>query len=103
MQIRRKPRPSEKQLHLAHSLYSASLGAHDPGRYRSTPEGAPDVAALVRPGMAVRTSYATGGIVIEVAGLYVHVAHDGKEYPHFTIVYVSADRYGGTAILIATG
>lgn len=94
MQIRRKPRPSEKPLHLANSLCSAGLGAHDPGRNRTTPPGAPDVAALVRPGMSVRTSYGTGGVVIEVGGPYVHIGQDGKKYPHFTIVYVPADRYG---------
>ncbi|MBB3918641.1 hypothetical protein [Rhizobium fabae] len=94
MQIRRKPRPGETPLHLAHSLYSASLGAHDPGRYRSTPCGAPDVAALVRPGMTVRTSYGKGGIVIEVVGPSVHVAPDGREFSHFTIVYVPAERFG---------
>ena len=94
MQIRRKIRPDDTPRHLAHSLYSASLGAYDPGRYRSTPCGAADVAAFVRPGMTVRTSYGTGGIVVEVVGPSVHVATDGKEYPHFTIVYVSADRVG---------
>jgi hypothetical protein len=94
MQIRRKPRPGETPLHLAHSLYSVSLGAHDPGRYRSTPCGAPDVGALVRPGMTVRTSYGTGGVVIEVAGPTIHLTPDGREYPHFTIVYVPADRFG---------
>lgn len=94
MQIRRKPRPGERSLYFAHSLYSASLGAHDPGRYRSTPCGAPDVAALVRSGMTIRTSYGTGGIVIEVAGPYVHATPDGSEYPYFTIIYVPADRFG---------
>lgn len=94
MHIRRKSRPGEKPLHLAHSLYSASLGAHDPGRYRSTPCRAPDVAALVRLGVTVRTSYGTGGIVIEVSGPYVYTAPDGKEYPHFTIVYVPTERFG---------
>lgn len=93
MQIRRKSRPGETPLYFAHSLYSASLGAHDPGRYRSTPCGAPDVAALVRPGMTVRTSYGTGGIVIEVAGPYVHATPEGKEFSHFTIVYARADRF----------
>lgn len=94
MEIRRKPRSCEQHVHRAHSLYSAKLGDHDPGRYRTTPLGAPDVAALVRPGMAIRTSYNTSGIVIQVAGPYEHVTDDGKSYPHFTIVYVPADRYG---------
>ncbi|MFK3781376.1 hypothetical protein [Agrobacterium sp. NPDC089420] len=95
MQIRRKPRPGEiPPQHLAHSLYSARLGAHDPGCYRSTPPGAPDVAALVRPGMMIRTSYGTGGIVITIEGPHVHVTADGREYRHFTIVYVPADRLG---------
>lgn len=44
--------------------------------------------------MMVRTSYGTGGIVIEVAGPSVHVAPDGREFSHFTIVYVPADRFG---------
>ncbi|MCZ7854683.1 hypothetical protein O9X99_19790 [Agrobacterium salinitolerans] len=94
MQIRRKPRPDEMPHHLAHSLYSARLGAHDQGCYRSTPPGAPDVAALVRPGMMVGTSYGTGGIVIMIEGSHVHVTTDGREYPHFTIVYVPAHRFG---------
>jgi hypothetical protein len=47
VQIRRKSRPGEKRQCLAHSLYSAELGAHYTGRYHSTPGGAPDVAALV--------------------------------------------------------
>lgn len=94
MQIRRKPRSGEPRLHLAHSLYSAELGAHDPGRYRSTSSGAPDVPALVRSGMMIRTSYGTGGIVAAVEGPVIHVAPDGREYPHFTIVYVPVDRVG---------
>lgn len=94
MQIRRKSRPCEKRQCLAHSLYPAELGAHDPGRYRSTPGGAPDVAALVHPGMVIRTSDSTGGTVIEVEGPYVHVAPDSTDYPHFTIVYVPSERFG---------
>ncbi|OBZ97485.1 hypothetical protein ADU59_00200 (plasmid) [Pararhizobium polonicum] len=93
MQIRRKLRPGEKRQYLAHSLYSAELGAHDPGGYRSTPNGAPDVAALVHPGMVIRTSYGTGGTVIGVEGPYVHVAPDGRDYPHFTIAYVTTERF----------
>ncbi|MQB07150.1 hypothetical protein DXT91_23990 [Agrobacterium tumefaciens] len=89
MQIRRKPRPGEEPQYLAHSLYSAELGAPDPGRYRSTPSGAPDVAALVHPGMVIRTSYGTGGTVT-----YVNVAPDGSDYPHFTIVYAPSERFG---------
>ncbi|PZM12933.1 hypothetical protein [Rhizobium tubonense] len=92
MQIRRKPRPGEMLQHLAHSLFSAKLGAYDPGRYRSTPSGAPDVGDLVCPGMMVHTSYGTGGIVTEVEGPHLHVIADGKEYPHFTIVYLPAGR-----------
>ncbi|CAK7260932.1 MULTISPECIES: hypothetical protein [unclassified Shinella] len=93
METRRKSRPVAPR-HLAHSLYSADLGGHDPGRYRVTPPGAPDVPALVRPGMAVRTSYGSRGIVIAVEGPVVHRAADGREYPHFTVVYVPADRLG---------
>ena len=44
--------------------------------------------------MAVRTSYGTGGIVIAVEGPFIHVAPGGREYPHFTIVYVPSDRFG---------
>lgn len=94
MQIRRKSRPREKRQCLAHSVYSAELGAHDTGCYRSTPSGAPDVSALVHPGMVIRTSYGTGGTVIGVEGPCVHVAPDGSEYPHFTIVYVPSERFG---------
>lgn len=94
MQIRRKSRPGEPHPHLAHSLYSAELGAHDPGRYRLTPPFAPDVPALVQPGITVRTSYGTGGIVVAVEGPCIHRAQDGREYPHFTIVYVPAKRFG---------
>ncbi|EYR83752.1 hypothetical protein [Shinella sp. DD12] len=94
METRSRPRPGAPRRYLAHSLYSADLGGHDPGRYRRTPPCAPDVPALARPGMAVRTSYGSGGIVIAVKGPAIHVAEDGNEYPHFTIVYVPADRYG---------
>lgn len=94
MERRRKSRPGEPQQHLAHSLPSVGLGWCDPGRYRSTPPCAPDVAALGRPGMTVRTSYGTGGIVIAVEGPVIHVAPDGGEYPHFTIVYAPVDRFG---------
>lgn len=94
MQIRRKPRPGEQRQYLAHSIYAAELGAPDPGHYRSTPAGAPDVAALVHPGIVIRTSYGTGGTVIDVKGPHVHVAPDGSEHPHFTIVYVPSERFG---------
>ncbi len=94
MRIRRKPRPGEQRQHFAHSLYSAGSGSYDPENYRSTPSGAPDVAALVRPGMSVRTSYGTGGTVVSVNGPYRHIASDGREFSHFTIVYVPPDRYG---------
>jgi len=94
MQIRGKPRPGEMLQHLAHSLFSAGLGAYDPGHYRSTPPGAPDVAFLVRVGAMVRTSYGPGGIVTKVEGPHVHVTADGREYPHFTIVYVPSERFG---------
>lgn len=93
MQIRRKPRPGEQRQYLAHSLYSAELGAPNPGRYRSTPSGAPDVAALVHPGMVIRTSHGTGGTVIRVEGPYVHVAPDSSVHRHFTIVYVPSARF----------
>lgn len=94
MRIRRKPRPGEQPNYLAHSLYAAELGAPDPGYYRSTPAGAPDVAALVHPGMVIRTSYGTGGTVIGVEGPYVQLASDGREHSHFTTVYVPSERFG---------
>lgn len=50
----------------AHSTYTAGLGVPDRRQYRRTPPGAPTVAALVRPGDTVATSYSTGGVVIEV-------------------------------------
>lgn len=93
MQIRLKSRPGEPRPHLAHSLYSAELGAHDPGHYRLTPPCAPDVPALVRPGMTVRTSYGTGGIVVAIEGPTIHRGQDGREYPHFTIIYVPMERF----------
>ncbi|MBW9075050.1 MULTISPECIES: hypothetical protein [Agrobacterium] len=93
MRIRRKPRPEEQRNYLAHSLYAAVLGSPDPGHYRSTTPGAPDVAALVHPGMVIRTSYGTSGTVIGVEGPYVHLASDGREHPHFTIVYVPSERF----------
>jgi len=94
MLIRRKPRPGEQPHCFAHSLYAAELGAPDPGHYRWTPAGAPDVAALVLPGMVIRTSYGTGGTVVGVEGPFVHVAPDGRDYRHFTIVYVPSERFG---------
>lgn len=78
--LKRKPRPGEPRSHLAHSLYSAELGAHDPGRYRLTPSFSPDVPALVQPGMTIRTSYGTGGVVVAVGGPAIHHAQDGREY-----------------------
>lgn len=94
MRISRKPRPGNPYQHLAHSIYSAELGAHDPGRYRLTAPSAPDVPVLVQPGMTVRTSYGTGGIVVAVEGPSIHRGRDGREYPHFTIIYVPAKRFG---------
>lgn len=94
MQIRRKPRPDTAGVHLAGSLSSVSLGATDPCSYRGTPPGAPDVSMIVWPGMQIQTSYGTGGVVIEVTGPYTHVGKDGRDYPHFTIVYVPAERFG---------
>lgn len=94
MRIRRKRRPDEQPHYLAHSLYASELEAPDPGHYRSTAPGAPDVAALVHSGTVIRTSYGTGGTVIGVEGPFVHVAPDGSEYPHFTIVYVPSERFG---------
>lgn len=94
MQTRRKPRAGDKRRHIAHSLYSAKLGARDEGRYRVTRSGAPDVPALVRSRMAVRTFYGTGGIVIAVEGPVVYQAPDGRDYKHFTIVYVPTVRFG---------
>ncbi|TQN59943.1 hypothetical protein FLX27_19580 [Agrobacterium tumefaciens] len=61
MRIRRKPRPGEQPNYLAHSLYAAELGAPEPGQYRSTPAGAPDVAALVHPGMVIVVRYGRNG------------------------------------------
>jgi hypothetical protein len=94
MEIRLKLRPGERQRHLARSLSSTELGWFDPGCYRMTPPGAPDVPAFIRPGIVIRTSYGTGGIVIEIEGPFVHIAPDRSEYPHFTLVYVPADRFG---------
>lgn len=94
MQTHRKFRPGEPRQHLAHSLFSASLGAHDPGHHRITPPRAPDVPALVGPGMAIRTSFRTGGVVVAIDGPVLHLAPVGREYTHFTIVYVPSDRFG---------
>lgn len=44
--------------------------------------------------MSVKTSYGTGGVVISVDGPSIFHAADGQEFPHFTIVYVPADRFG---------
>jgi hypothetical protein len=102
MQIRRKSRPGEKPQYLAHSLYSPELGALDPGRYRSTPSGAPDVAALVHPGMVIRT-YGTGGTVIGVEGPYVDVAPDGRTIRISRSSMCRPSGSAGTACSIATG
>ncbi|MDB5552308.1 MAG: hypothetical protein JWL86_2292 [Rhizobium sp.] len=103
MQIRRKKRTDDTPRHLARSLYSASSGAHDPGRYRSIPCGAADVAELVRAGMTVRTSYGTGGIVVEVVGPSVHVATNGKEYPTLRSSTCRPTASTGIRTLIAIG
>lgn len=92
MYVRRKPRPEDRKPQLPGSLYSAELDTLDLTHYRCTPAGAPDVAVLVHPGMHVCTSYGTGGVVTEVIS-NIHVTADGREYPHFTIVYVPAGRF----------
>lgn len=77
----------------AHSTYQAELGYPDAGQYRRTPSGAPTVAELVHLGDTVRTSYGTGGVVIAV-NEESFTAPTGETLPHFTIVFVSPDRYG---------
>jgi len=94
METHSRTRPGAPRQYLAHSLYSADLGGHDPGRYRAVRHHAPRCPGSRAPGMAVCTSYGTGGIVIAVKGPAIHIAQDGNEYPHFTIVYVPADLCG---------
>jgi hypothetical protein len=91
MRSQRKQTPMAKHTWEAHSPYTASLGAPDRRRYRSTPPGSPTVADLVRSGDTVSTSYSTGGVVTEVKE-YFHAAPTGETLSHFTIVYVPPDR-----------
>lgn len=90
MTLRRHASPPTRTV-MAHSAYSASLGASDPGRYRRTPPGEPDVAGLVRPGAIIRTSYGTGGIVVEIKQ-WSFTALTGEIFPHYTIVFVPPDK-----------
>ena len=90
----------------ATSAYQAELGAPNRGAYRRTPEGEPTVADLVQPGMLVRTSYGTGGVVRSVSGPHplLGLVEDGLET--FSIAYsdTATDMSGGTLNeLVAVG
>jgi hypothetical protein len=90
MKTRRNP-PATARAWEAHSACTASLGVPDRGRYRRTPHGEPIVADLVHPGMTVRTSYSTGGVVVRVEPWEFRSA-SGEVFPHHTIVYVPPGR-----------
>ena len=79
--------------HIARSTCQASLGYQTPGAYPRTPAGQPSVTDLVRPGMAVRTSYHTGGIVVAVKGPFTDRI-DGRDYETWSVLYVLAQDYG---------
>lgn len=79
--------------HMAHNTYQASLGYPRPGTYRRTPAGQPRVPDLVRCGMAVRTDYGTGGIVVAVKGPFVDRL-DGQDYETWSVLYVAPQHYG---------
>lgn len=85
---------SQPYIHEAHSLYSASLGARDRGKYRRTPRGEATVKDLVQPGLEIQTSYDTGGMVIGVSGPYPFESSEGETYETFTIVYVHLKIWG---------
>uniref|UniRef100_UPI0031016E74 hypothetical protein n=1 Tax=Neorhizobium sp. EC2-8 TaxID=3129230 RepID=UPI0031016E74 len=103
MQMRRKPSPGEQRQYLTHSIYAAGLGAPDARRYRSTPSGAPDVAALVHPGMVIRTSYGTGGTVIGVEAPMSMSRLMAASIRISRSSMCPQSRSGGTASSIATG
>lgn len=88
---RKPPPPADKPTWKAHSTYTADLGVPDRRQYRRRTLGSPTVADLVQPGDTVSTSYATGGVVIEVKE-YFYAAPTGETLSHFTIVYVPSDR-----------
>lgn len=79
---------------LAGSAYSANLGFRDAGQYRSTPQGQKTVPEIITVGMKIRSSYGTGGIVAMVRGPFLYTANDGKEYSHYTLVYVPPKIWG---------
>lgn len=88
---RKQSHPAAPRTYEAHSTYTAGLGVPDRCRYRRTPPGALTVADIVRPGDTVTTSYGIGGVVVAVKE-YFYVAPTGETLPHFTIIYVPADR-----------
>ncbi|MBF9235629.1 hypothetical protein [Microvirga alba] len=69
-----------------------------PDRYRQTPDGQPTVADMVKPGMTVRTSYGTGGIVTNVSGPHPIWNPLKLDYPEgletYSIVYATPEKYG---------
>ncbi len=78
----------------AGSAYSASMGAPDRSKYRRTPPEQARVPEIVSPGMEIRTSYDTGGIVAEVAGPFPFTAGDGAVFLHYTLIYVPPEKWG---------
>ncbi len=61
--------------------------------YRRTPEGEPKVPDLVAPGTKIKTSYGTGGIVVEVTGPWLQDSEDGIGLETHTIVYVHEEDW----------
>lgn len=74
------------------SLYQHAMDGTTP-HMRGTPAGQQTVPQIVRPGMTIRTSYGTGGIVVDVRGPYTYM-RQLKHPPNWSILYVLPQHYG---------
>lgn len=97
--------PAPVQAPEATSAYQAELGAPNRGEYRRTPEGEPTVGDLVRPGMLVRTSYGTEGLVRSVSGPNALLIPPDQGLETFSIDYGTPNgtKLGTLNELVAVG
>ena len=75
------------------SVYRHALNGTRPPAWRVTPPGQPAVPSLVSPGARLRTSYGTGGIVVDVRGPNTRF-WDLSHPPSWAILFVLPQHYG---------
>lgn len=75
------------------SIYLHALNGTRPPGWRVTPPGQPSVPDLVMPGARLRTSYGTGGIVVEVRGPHTQF-WDLSHPPAWSILFVLPQHFG---------